>query len=150
LNILELGGPRAAWALGVAAIFPFVAGTLGVWFPPAFVPTSFWPWTLCLYTAMILSLMGWLRLRIRVFGPDRVSLAVLVLAALPPLIALIGCALAPLVGFRWAMALSIAALSVQSGWDFKGESLPVQVRRVRRIVSAGALVSLMLGFVGSS
>ena len=148
MNTVSRGGARAAWALGVIALLPFFVSALCIWAPPG-SGSSAAAWTLSLYAAAILIFMGALRIYAGIKGLGRFRATIVVLAVLRPLATSVACIVTPIIGFRWAFAITIAAFGIQGAWDLNGEGLPDVLQRIRPIVSVGALISLLIGFLGS-
>jgi hypothetical protein len=148
LSIISSDAPGGAWTLGVASLAPFVASAMGVWFPPHFSSPGLWLWVLCLYTAAVVGLMSLLRVRAVAPTGEAPSARAIALAAAPPLTAAAACLAAPLIGFRWSLALLIAALAVQSAWELNQNRLPSGVRQAQPVVSVGALLALLVAFMG--
>ncbi len=136
---------RAGWILGAAALIPCVAGTGAIWLLPEGRAQAITVWPLCLYVMAIVVSMGVLHLYAG--WKQRQAPGALALTAAPAILALLACALIPLAGFRWSIALLMGALAGQSLLDLNGDALPGVLQRIRPPVAAGVLVCLLIAFM---
>lgn len=158
----QQGIPTSALVLGLCGLVPFIGTAVLVWWPQ---PIGQWlpqarlaecsvtqPATLALggYGAVILSFLGGVRWGNLLFDQARLNSWVpLMLSVLPSLIAWPALLLSPILmltllmaGFSLQYALDVAAVK-------RGE-LPVWFGRLRRVLSTGAILSLLIGLIGNA
>ncbi len=137
-----------AIALGALGLLLFVVPAVAILVLPEGSGKTVVAWGLVIYATLVIAGMGLLRLFTawRAGGQSR---SMLVLAAAPPLCAIAAAVFASMIGFRWTLAILIGALAVQGVWDLSGDALPQLLKRIRPPVSVGALMALLLAFMGS-
>lgn len=134
--------------LSLITLLPFALGVLAVWAPPANVTMAEIDHAICAYAVLVLGFMGGVRWGVSVIRPGGSTAPVLLLALAPPFTTLLGDLLIPMIGGRWALALAVAAFSVQGTWDLSTD-LPEVMKRARPIVTIGALAALLMALLAN-
>lgn len=144
-----LSGRRAALLLTLAALAPLFLAVVLMWAPANGVATATPAWVLCLYATGILAFVATMRVRSLRRREGRTDARTALLSMGPTLIAVLACCAVSAIGFRWTIAVLMAAFTTQGLWDFAGDSLPLAFRIARPAVSIGALAALLGGFMAS-
>lgn len=139
-------GSLVAWALGLAGLIPFWGAALALWVGP---PTLRGAALLALlaYAAVILSFVGGARWGVEAARPEGPRAAPLVLSILASLLAwgaLVGAASVPPAG---QLLLLGAGLLLAGLWDILAASLPSWYRRLRMVLTVGALLAVVVGWL---
>lgn len=138
--------PVVAWALGLAGLIPFFGAAAALWVGP---PTLRGVALLALlaYAAVILSFLGgvrWGAESARDEGPRATPLILSVLPSLLAWAALVGAASLPPAS---QLLLLGAGLLITGVWDIRTASLPGWYRRLRVVLTSGALLALAIGWL---
>ncbi len=142
-------GPRFSWAIAALAIAPYAITSIAVWAAPAGRPAHLAPWILCVYAAGLTGATGVWRLRAALRQGGGLDLRTLALAVFTPGLAVFALIAAPWIGFRWALTLMVAALSIQSLADIGGQAMPLFFRQIRAAVAVAGLICLLIGMLGA-
>ena len=140
--------PSVAWALGLAGLVPFFGAAAALWVGPETLRGAALL-SLQAYAAAILSFLGGARWGLEVgrdAGPRPVSLAFSVLPALAAWLLLVG-------NLKISPALQLAGfgacLLAAGVWDARAAAAPAWYRRLRVLLTAGAVVALAIGYVAA-
>lgn len=138
--------PTAAWALGLAGLLPFFGAAIALWVGPETLRGAALL-ALLSYAAVILSFVGAVRWGLEIAREGRPRTGPLALSILPALAAwglLVG-------SVKISPALQLAGFAlclIASGaWDARASSAPAWYRRLRIVLTAGAVVALAVGWV---
>lgn len=138
--------PVVAWVLGLAGLIPFFGAAAALWVGP---PTLRGVALLALlaYAAVILSFLGGVRWGAETARDEGPRAAPLILSVLPSLLAwgaLVGAASVPPAS---QLLLLGAGLLLASVWDIRSMSLPDWYRRLRLVLTGGALLALGIAWL---
>jgi hypothetical protein len=136
---------RTAWLLGLAGLIPFWASAAVYAFgPPNFAGPALL--TLLAYSAAILSFLGGIRWGQEIGAGRPPRALVLVLSNLPAIAAWLLLAAGGGFGLSEQQALGgfLVAFAVQGAWDARAGSAPRWHRRLRVVLTIGAVLALAL------
>lgn len=140
--------PVSAFALGLAGLIPFAAGAVSQWLPLPLLTADTGLKLIITYGAIILSFLGGIRwgTAIGPFDERRQALefSASVLGSLVGLAAVFTAAVP-------ALSLLIAGFLMQALWDLmsvEGGRLPQWFGKLRMLLTAGAVISLVVALVG--
>ena len=139
--------PTPALSLGLAGLLPFVASAVLMWTldgPDAFFAER----ALLLYGAVILSFLGGIRWGTAMLNGAAMQWHPLIISVIPSLLAW-G---ALLLDSRYAALILIVGFAGQWLHDINGVSerkLPAWFSRLRTLLTVGAVVSLLVGFIAT-
>lgn len=140
--------PAPAFLLGVAGLIPFAAGAIAQWLPLPVLTGEAGLKLIVAYGAIILSFLGGIRWG-TALGPfdERRQGLEFAASVLGSLVGLAAVFLAPVP----ALALLIAGFLMQALWDLtsvEAGRLPQWFGKLRMLLTAGAVVSLIVALVG--
>lgn len=138
--------PTVAWGLGLAGLIPFFGAAAALWVGP---PTLRGVALLALlaYASAILSFLGGVRWGVETARPEGPRTGPLIVSVLPALVAwgaLVGAASVPPASQLLLLGAGLLAAGL---WDVRSPSLPRWCRRLRVVLTGGALLALALAWL---